>query len=140
MFAWRCSLLSACDDRRCVVFSARDGDELFSQPRRALAISSLRVRKGEGSKMPNWDRGIKKRQSGKRREKVNLGSQCLLSDSEIIVIRYDTWIALQYRNDSRDSIDLRFTGTICTALLMTHTVSYDMYRVLYDTNFYGCSL
>jgi hypothetical protein len=106
--------------------------------RRDLAIrSSLRARKGEGRKMPNWDRGIKKRRSGIRREKVNLGSQCLLSDSQIIAIRYDTCIALQYRNDSRDSINLWYTGMICTALLMTRIISYDMYRVSYDTNFYA---
>jgi hypothetical protein len=135
------------------LLSAHDGDELFSQSATSssLAItSSLRTRKGEGRKMPNWDRGIKKRRSGIRKEKVNLGSRCLLSDSQIIAIRYrssvseirkcllsNSHIALQYRNNSRDSINLRYTGTICTALLMTCIVSYDMYRVSYDTNFYA---
>jgi hypothetical protein len=52
-------------------------------------------------------------------------------------IRYDTCIALPYRNDSRDSLGLRYTGTICTVHLMTRTVSYDTYRVSYDTNFYA---
>jgi hypothetical protein len=54
-----------------------------------------------------------------------------------MAIRYDTGIALSYRNDSNDTVGLRYRGMICTAFPMTRTVSYDTYLVSYDTNLYG---
>jgi hypothetical protein len=54
-----------------------------------------------------------------------------------MAIRYDTCIALSYRNNSSDTVGLRYRGTICTAFPMTRTVSYDTYLVSYDTNLYA---
>jgi hypothetical protein len=54
-----------------------------------------------------------------------------------MAIRYVTGIALSYRNDSSDTVGLRYRGTICTAFPMTRTVSYDTYLVSYDTNLYA---
>jgi hypothetical protein len=70
---------------------------------------------------------------------VNLGSRGSISESQILPIRYDIGIALSHRNDSRDTVDLRYRGTICTAFPMTRTVLYDTYLVSYDTNLYGCN-
>jgi hypothetical protein len=124
LFSQRATIVAVLFSQRAMATSSSLSARWRRAPlnaRRDLAIrSSLRARKGEGRKMPNWDRGIKKRRSGIRRKKVNLGSRCLLSDSQIIAIRYDTCIALQYRNDSRDSIKL-----------VIHR--YDMYRSPYDT-------
>jgi hypothetical protein len=68
---------------------------------------------------------------------VNLGSRGSISESQKLAIRYDTGIALSHRNDSHDTVALRYRGTICTVFPMTRTVSYDTYLVSYDTNLYG---
>jgi hypothetical protein len=53
------------------------------------------------------------------------------------MIRYNTRIARLYRNDSSDSLSLRYIDTICIVLSLTRTESRDTYHVLYDTNFYN---
>jgi hypothetical protein len=62
------------------------------------------------------------------------GSDC---DSEKLAIRYNTRIALLYRDDSRDTLLMRYTSTICLVLPLTRTESCDTYLILNDTNFYG---
>jgi hypothetical protein len=88
-----------------------------------------KVKEGKGDQQ-------RKRRSRIRREKVNLGSRGSISESQKLAIRYDTGIALSHRNDSHDTVALRYRGTICTVFPMTRTVSYDTYLVSYDTNLY----
>jgi hypothetical protein len=130
------------------------GDSLFSQRTRRAIISSQRdmivvasslsARRASHSARWWWwvwrlaflcmQKGKWKGRWGYKEGKCEINPDAQHSESQM---RYDTCITLSYRNDSHDSLGLRYTCTICIVNLMTRTVSYDTYRVSYDTNFYG---